>query len=74
MAEAPEHPHNTARGAFAEIGGMMQPMPAPRYSATATANPSPAPVPGTHSAEILAGLGYDAAKLAALTSAGAFGR
>lgn len=74
MAEAPEHPHNKARGAFAEVGGMMQPMPAPRYSATATATPSPAPAAGSHTAEVLAGLGYDAAKLEALQAAGALGR
>jgi alpha-methylacyl-CoA racemase len=39
MAEAPQHPHNIARGAFGEVGGMVQPMPAPRYSATPTAIP-----------------------------------
>ena len=74
LSEAPEHPHNVARGAFAEIGGMMQPMPAPRYSGTATATPSPAPAAGTHTGELLAGLGYDAAKLEALKAAGALGR
>jgi alpha-methylacyl-CoA racemase len=36
MAEAPMHPHNAARGTFAEVGGVMQPMPAPRYSVTVT--------------------------------------
>jgi alpha-methylacyl-CoA racemase len=74
MAEAPDHPHNKARGAFAEIGGMMQPMPAPRYSGTATAVPSAAPAAGTHTAEVLAELGYDAARLQALKEAGALGR
>jgi alpha-methylacyl-CoA racemase len=74
MAEAPEHPHNKARGAFADVGGMVQPMPAPRYSATATATPSPAPAAGSHTAELLAGLGYDAARLEALKAAGALGR
>ncbi len=34
MAEAPNHPHNAARGTFIEVGGVMQPAPAPRYSAT----------------------------------------
>jgi alpha-methylacyl-CoA racemase len=74
MAEAPEHPHNKARGTFAEVGGMTQPMPAPRYSGTPTAMPTAALPAGSHSAELLAGLGYDAAKVEALKAAGAFGR
>jgi alpha-methylacyl-CoA racemase len=34
MAEAPLHPHNAHRGTFGEAGGVIQPMPAPRFSAT----------------------------------------
>ena len=34
MAEAPAHPHNAARGTFVDAGGVLQPAPAPRYSAT----------------------------------------
>jgi alpha-methylacyl-CoA racemase len=34
LAEAPRHPHNVARGAFVEAGGVIQPAPAPRFSAT----------------------------------------
>jgi alpha-methylacyl-CoA racemase len=33
MAEAPGHPHNVARGAFIERAGVVQPAPAPRFSA-----------------------------------------
>ena len=36
MAEAPTHPHNAARATFIEVGGVMQPAPAPRYSVTVT--------------------------------------
>ncbi|MFL6858362.1 MAG: CaiB/BaiF CoA transferase family protein [Allosphingosinicella sp.] len=32
MAEAPQHPHNRLRGTFANIGGVTQPAPAPRFS------------------------------------------
>ncbi|PZN92845.1 MAG: carnitine dehydratase [Alphaproteobacteria bacterium] len=39
MAEAPTHPHNAARGTFIEVGGVMQPAPAPRYSVTTTDTP-----------------------------------
>jgi alpha-methylacyl-CoA racemase len=31
LAEAPNHPHLAARGTFAEIDGLLQPMPAPRF-------------------------------------------
>lgn len=34
MGEAPLHPHNAARGTFVTVGGVVQPGPAPRYSAT----------------------------------------
>jgi alpha-methylacyl-CoA racemase len=39
MAEAPSHPHNAARGTFIEVDGVMQPAPAPRYSATPCKTP-----------------------------------
>jgi alpha-methylacyl-CoA racemase len=32
--EVADHPHNKARGTFIEVNGVMQPAPAPRYSAT----------------------------------------
>jgi alpha-methylacyl-CoA racemase len=34
LTEAPQHPHNVARGTFVEEGGLVQPAPAPRFSAT----------------------------------------
>jgi len=34
LTEAPLHPHNRARGAFTAQAGVMQPVPAPRFSAT----------------------------------------
>ena len=34
LAEAPEHPHNVARGTFVRHGGVLQPAPAPRFSRT----------------------------------------
>lgn len=40
LREAPQHPHNLARGTFVEADGMVQPAPAPRFSAT----PAPAPL------------------------------
>ena len=58
MAEAPSHAHNVARGTFAEVGGVVQPMPAPRYSLTGNATPVPAPVAGADTAAILGELGF----------------
>jgi len=43
--EAPQHPHNVARGTFANVGGVVQPAPAPRFSRTAPTVP-PAEAPG----------------------------
>ena len=34
LSEAPEHPHNRARGTFIEVAGVVQPAPAPRFSDT----------------------------------------
>lgn len=34
LAEAPTHPHIAARGTFIELGGVLQPAPAPRFSRT----------------------------------------
>ena len=53
MNEAPQHPHNLARGNFMEIDGVQQPAPAPRFSRTAAEVPQPPARPGQHSREIL---------------------
>ena len=40
--EAPQHAHNRARGTFTEVGGVVQPAPAPRFSrSTPTAPAAP---------------------------------
>jgi alpha-methylacyl-CoA racemase len=70
-AEAPEHPHLRARGTFSEVGGVVQPAPAPRFSRTAPAVGAPPPAPGAHTAEALADWGFSAAEIAALRRGGA---
>jgi alpha-methylacyl-CoA racemase len=40
MTEALHHPHNVARGTFIDVGGVMQPGPAPRYSETVCGVPT----------------------------------
>jgi alpha-methylacyl-CoA racemase len=71
MAEAPSHPHNAARGSFAEVGGMTQPMPAPRYSVTAAPTPQAAPQAGADTDALLADAGYAPDRIASLRAAGA---
>lgn len=41
LSEAPAHPHNVARQTFVDVGGTLQPAPAPRYSATPCDTPRP---------------------------------
>lgn len=53
MAEAPGHPHNAARGAFAEVAGVTQPAPAPRFSRTPAAIQGPAAAPGADTEKVL---------------------
>ena len=70
MAEAPHHPHLAARATFRPRDGAPHPAPAPRFSRS-TANPAAGPPPpGADTAWVLAGLGYDAARIAGLTSDG----
>ena len=57
MSEAPRHPHNQARETFVTVDGVLQPAPAPRFSATPAAEPSPPPPPGRDTNEILTWLG-----------------
>jgi crotonobetainyl-CoA:carnitine CoA-transferase CaiB-like acyl-CoA transferase len=72
-AEAPAHPHNVARGTFVDVGGVVQPAPAPRFGRTAAGPPRPPGRPGADTDAVLAGLGYTAAQIAALRASGAAG-
>jgi alpha-methylacyl-CoA racemase len=73
MGEAPSHPHNVARETFVNIGDVIQPAPAPRYSLTPNDTPVAAPVAGSDTNLILSGLGYDAAKIRSFRASGALG-
>ena len=70
LAEAPDHPHNRARGVFVDINGVIQPAPAPRFSRTPLAAPSPPPKPGHDSASTLKDWGVDADETEALLRTG----
>lgn len=71
LEEAPRHPHNRDRGAFVTLDGVVQPGPAPRYSATATSAPSPAVKEGADGEAILVDLGYSAQDIENLRREGA---
>ena len=66
MAEAPHHPHARARAAFIEVGGVVQPGPAPRFDRSSTDMPRPAPAIGAHTDEVLREAGFTPAEVAAL--------
>jgi alpha-methylacyl-CoA racemase len=58
FSEAPHHPHHRARGNFIEVGGVIQPAPAPRFLGTPSEVPSPAPQRGEHGAAALREWGF----------------
>ncbi|HYF21834.1 MAG TPA: CaiB/BaiF CoA-transferase family protein [Caulobacteraceae bacterium] len=71
MSEAPTHPHNAARETFVEEGGVVQPAPAPRFSATPGAIQGPPPQSGEHTREALQDWGFTPQELDRLAEAGA---
>ena len=66
MEEAPRHPHNAARGTFIARDGVVQPAPAPRFSATPAEAGGPPPLRGEHSEAVLREAGFSATEIAAL--------
>ena len=71
LDEAPRHPHNVARATFVEIEGVVQPAPAPRFSATPGAVAGPPPAIGGHNAQALGDWGFSAGEIEVLQGAGA---
>ena len=71
MAEAREHPHAKARGAFVEIDGVKQPRPAPRFSRTDSGVQRPPEAGAASSDAILADFGFEPDRIAALRESGA---
>lgn len=71
LEEAPQHPHNRARGTFISLDGVIQPGPAPRYSDTQAAAPAPPRKSGADGEAILADLGYSRGEIEQLRREGA---
>ena len=70
--EAPDHPHNRARGTYAEIAGIVQPAPAPRFSRSRPDLPIPPQPARPELAEAALAGWLDPAEIAALQAAGVF--
>ena len=71
LDEAPKHAHNVARKTFVELEGVIQPAPAPRFSATPGAIQGPPPAIGAHDMEALGDWGFSPAAIDALKASGA---
>jgi alpha-methylacyl-CoA racemase len=70
MSEAPQHPHNRARGSFVEIAGVSQAAPAPRFSRTESSLPDAPRPAGSDTLDVLREAGYDDAAIAELVAEG----
>ena len=69
--EAADHPHMQARDVYSRSEGVLQPNPAPRFSATPAATPGPVPRRGEHTDAVLGELcNLNQADLARLRSEG----
>jgi alpha-methylacyl-CoA racemase len=71
LDEAPGHPHNAARETFVDIGGVVQPAPAPRFSVTPGSIQGPPPKIGAHNEAALGDWGFTPSEIATLQTNGA---
>ncbi|MFJ4192541.1 CaiB/BaiF CoA transferase family protein [Pseudomonas sp. NPDC089534] len=71
LSEAPGHAHVRQRGSFVEVGGVVQPAPAPRFSRTPGAIQNPPPRPGQDTEAALADWGFSPQEQQRLRAAGA---
>jgi alpha-methylacyl-CoA racemase len=73
MGEAPAHPHNAARGSFVEVGGTVQPGPAPSYGRRALDAPRLPGAVGGDTDAVLTEIGLGSEQIGALRSNGIVG-
>ncbi|HTT78454.1 MAG TPA: CaiB/BaiF CoA-transferase family protein [Stellaceae bacterium] len=71
MSEALQHPHNRHRESFIEIGGVVQPAPAPRFLGTPSRVERPPARTGEHTDAILQDWGFSPDEIARLHAEGA---
>jgi len=70
FSEARGHPHNLARSACVQVGGVEQPAPAPRFSRTPGGVRRPPPERGALGREALADWGFSRAEVDRLAALG----
>jgi alpha-methylacyl-CoA racemase len=70
FSEAARHPHNVARRGHAEVGGIVQPAPAPRLSRTPAAAPAVPPERGANGGAALRDWGFTPAEIDGLRRQG----
>jgi len=70
LTEAAKHPHAVARKTFADVDGVPQPQPAPRFSRTPLRMPAPAGALGADTDALLDDLGMSAEAIGKLRDAG----
>ncbi len=73
LEEAPQHPHNQARGTFVVVDDVLQPGPAPRLSRTPGEIRNPPPGAGQDTEAVLCEWGFTQDEVDALQAAGAIG-
>ena len=71
LDEAPRHAHNRARETFVEFAGVIQPAPAPRFSATPGKIAGPPPAIGADNLTALSDWGFFNSEVEALQASGA---
>lgn len=71
LKEAPQHPHQIARGNFVECAGVVQPAPVPRFSRSEPCVQGAPPEVGQHNLEVLADWGFGEAEISQLKQVGA---
>ena len=70
LADAPGHPYNRARQVFVDVGGWLEPAPAPRFSRTASGPPRPGPRRGQDTDDVLAEAGFSKPEIERLRATG----
>jgi alpha-methylacyl-CoA racemase len=72
-SEAADDRHLAARATFVEVGGVVQPAPAPRFARSTAPPPEPPRVVGGDARGVLADLGYGEEEIEALLESGVVG-
>ncbi len=72
--EAASHPHNVARGCFQTVEGVVQPIPAPRFSQHPKPECGKPALPGQHTKEILDALGMSNTEIECLLESNIVGK